>query len=277
MSKNEKITDFFIGNLLSNAKIDFTPNGSSIKEIQDALKTASKKGTGKVGFPEFTAKSKDFIIVIEDKANLENQARYEDDDQTTLSTDQKSITNFAENGAKHYANEIISKTSFKKVFAFGCTGGEKHHIIRPIYVDEKGYKLLQKISKEKPSRRMTVKRIPSFGIRPQMEVGCMVTLRGNKAKALLKRLLDSIDNKIKKKQIAKNQFSFGIKEYIEIPGEEYDREIGMLGFNVVVVFSRKGKRVGIKKIKRGKLPERHHVTQDEIVQFMKENFKVRVE
>ena len=142
---------------------------------------------------------------------------------------------------------------------------------------EKGYKLLQKISKEKPSRRMTVKRIPSFGIRPQMEVGCMVTLRGNKAKALLKRLLDSIDNKIKKKQIAKNQFSFGIKEYIEMPGEEYDREIGMLGFNVVVVFSRKGKRVGIKKIKRGKLPERHHVTQDEIVQFMKENFKVRVE
>ena len=46
MTKNERKTDFLIGNLLSNAKIDFTPNGSCIKEIHDALKTASKKGTG---------------------------------------------------------------------------------------------------------------------------------------------------------------------------------------------------------------------------------------
>ena len=48
---NERKTDFFIGKLLDLAKIKFTPNGSDIKEIQDALKTASKKGTGKVGFP----------------------------------------------------------------------------------------------------------------------------------------------------------------------------------------------------------------------------------
>ncbi len=143
--KNEKITDFFIGNLLTNAKIDFTPNGSSIKEIQDALKTASKKGTGNVGFPEFTAKSKNFILVIEDKANLENQASYADDSKTSLASDLKSIANYAENGALHYANEIVDKTPFKQIFAFGCTGGEKHHQIRPIYVDENGYKLLHQV------------------------------------------------------------------------------------------------------------------------------------
>ena len=33
----------------------------------------------------------------------------------------------------------------KKIFAFGCTGGEKHHIIRPIFVDKTGYKLLEKV------------------------------------------------------------------------------------------------------------------------------------
>jgi len=142
---NEKKTDFFIGKLLDLAKIKFTPNGSDIKEIQDALKTASKKGTGKVGFPEFTAKSEDFIIVIEDKADVEKQADYIDDEKTELATQTKSITNYAENGALHYANEIIKKTSFKKVFAFGCSGDEKHHIIRPIFVDEKGYKLLQPV------------------------------------------------------------------------------------------------------------------------------------
>ncbi len=145
MSKNEKITDFFIGKLLSDVNIDFTPNGSNIKEIQDALKTASKKGTGKAGFPEFTAKSEEFILVIENKANLDNQAKYEDEAQTILAMDKKSILNYAENGALHYANEIISKTSFKKLFAFGCSGNEKHHLIRPIFVDSNGYQLLQAV------------------------------------------------------------------------------------------------------------------------------------
>lgn len=142
---NEKKTDFFVGKLLDLAKIKFTPNGSDIKEIQDALKTASKKGTGKIGFPEFTAKSNDFIIVIENKADIEKQADYKDEEKTTLDIKTKSIIDYAENGALHYANEIIKKTSFKKVFAFGCSGDEKHHIIRPIFVDEKGYKLLQPV------------------------------------------------------------------------------------------------------------------------------------
>ena len=145
VSKNEKITDLFISKLLDIAKIKYTPNGSSILEIQKALKTASKKGTGRAGFPEFVGKSKDFIIVIEDKADIEEQVKYEDEEGTKLATDTKSITKYAENGALHYAKEIVKKTNFKKVFAFGCSGDEKHHIIRPIFVDNTGYKLLEKV------------------------------------------------------------------------------------------------------------------------------------
>jgi len=139
---------------------------------------------------------------------------------------------------------------------------------------EKGHKLLKKISKEKPAKRMTAKRIPGFGIRPKLEVGTMVTLRGEKAEALLKRLLSAVDNRVRKKQIAKNHFSFGIKEYIEIPGEEYDRDIGMIGLNVTVVFSRRGKRVRIKKIKKGKFPERQNISEEEIMKFMKDKFQM---
>jgi type I restriction enzyme M protein len=142
---NEKILDFHIGKLLDQAQIDYTPNASNIKEIKDALKTASKKGTGRAGFPEFTAKSSEFIIVIEDKADLNKQANYIDENETELDTGTKSITDYAENGALHYANEIIAKTSFKKVFAFGCSGDEKHHIIRPLFVDKDGYKTLQPV------------------------------------------------------------------------------------------------------------------------------------
>ena len=145
MSKNERVLDFHIGKLLDQANIVYTPNGSSIKEVQDALKTSSKKGTGKAGYPEFTATSGDFLIVIENKANIEKQADYTDESQTELSEETKATTDYAENGALHYAREIINKTSFKKVFAFGCSGDQKHHQIRPLYIDENSYKLLQPV------------------------------------------------------------------------------------------------------------------------------------
>ena len=142
---NEKVTDFFIGKLLDYAKIKFTPNGSSLIEIQDALKSASKKGNGKAGFPDFVGKSMDFILVIEDKAELEKQANYQDEEESRLLMDADSVINFAENGALHYANEIIQKTGFKKVFAFGCSGDEKRHTIKPIFVSEDGYKILEEV------------------------------------------------------------------------------------------------------------------------------------
>ncbi|TDX48868.1 hypothetical protein C7959_12547 [Orenia marismortui] len=119
---NEKVTDLFIAKLLDNTKIKYTPNGSDIKEVKDALKTASKKGTGNVGFPEFVGKSNEFIIVIEDKADLDKQALYEDEESDKLIVETEAIINYAENGALHYAQQIVEKTEFKKVFAFGCSG-----------------------------------------------------------------------------------------------------------------------------------------------------------
>ncbi|WP_192485246.1 MULTISPECIES: HsdM family class I SAM-dependent methyltransferase [Cysteiniphilum] len=141
---NERKTDFFIGALLTSANIDFTPNGSDIKEVADALKSSSKKGTGKSGYPEFIAKVKDYLIVIENKADTDRQALYVDDDQLQLDLDIKSVTNYAENGALHYAKHILENTTYKKIFAFGCSGDEKHHKIRPIFIgSDKQYKLLE--------------------------------------------------------------------------------------------------------------------------------------
>ena len=139
---NERELDLFIGKLLDSAKIKYTPNGSNIKEIQIALKTASKAGTNKVGFPEFVGISNDFIIVIEDKADVEKQANFVNEAEAEYKTDIKSLKDFAENGALHYGKHIVENTSFKRVFAFGCSGNEKHHKIRPIFIDESGYKLL---------------------------------------------------------------------------------------------------------------------------------------
>lgn len=142
---NERVTDIFIANLLKESGIKYIPNDGINKEVKEALKTASKSKTGKQGFPEFTAQSNDFILVIEDKADLEKQALYENEEENTLSMTQKAIKTYAENGALHYAHQIITQTNFKKVFAFGCSGDEKHHKIKPIFVDENSHKILPEV------------------------------------------------------------------------------------------------------------------------------------
>jgi len=137
---------------------------------------------------------------------------------------------------------------------------------------EKGVKLLKIITGRNPSKRKSHKRIPAFGVRPKLEVGAVVTIRKD-VNEVVKRVLTAIDNKLKRKQISVNNFSFGIKEYIEIPGMEYQRDIGILGLDVTIVFKRAGRRVGIRKIKPGKIPIRQRISKEEIIKFMEENFQ----
>lgn len=135
----------------------------------------------------------------------------------------------------------------------------------------KGVKLLEILSKQKPAKMKSNKRIPSLGVRPKLEIGAVVTIRKDVEK-VLKRMLMAIENRLKKKQISENTFSFGIEEYIEIPEMEYHRDIGMIGLDVTVVFKRAGRRVRLKKIKRGKIPKRQVISREEIIKFMEENF-----
>jgi len=137
---------------------------------------------------------------------------------------------------------------------------------------EKGVKLLEILSGRKPQRVKSRKRIPSLNVRPGLEVGTRVTIRKNPEK-ILRNMLSAIDNTLRKKQISKNNFSFGVKEYLEIPGIEYQRDIRIMGFDVTVVFKRKGRRVKLKKIKTGKIPQRQSITPEEIIKFMEDNFQ----
>ena len=60
--------------------------------------------------------------------------------------DPSSVVAYAENGALHYATHIARQTSFKKIFAFGCSGTEQGRLtIRPIFVTPTSYKLLPRV------------------------------------------------------------------------------------------------------------------------------------
>lgn len=120
-------------------------------------------------------------------------------------------------------------------------------------------------------------RIPELGVKPSMELGTRVTLRGKEAVEILRRILGAVENKIKLNSVTENHFSFGIEEYIDIPDMEYVRDIGIRGFNVTVVFERAGVRVKRKKIKRGHLPKKQHIPAEEIINYMREAFKTNFE
>ncbi|HLC31248.1 MAG TPA: 50S ribosomal protein L5 [Candidatus Nanoarchaeia archaeon] len=141
---------------------------------------------------------------------------------------------------------------------------------------KKGTRLIEILSGMKAQVIMTAKRIPDFDVRPGLEVGARTTIRGKAALDILTRLLGAIDNQLSKKQISDNHFSFGIKEYIEIPGMEYQRDIGIRGLNVTVVFARAGLRVKRKKIKQGKVSKKQLVSKEDIIQFMKKTFNTEV-
>ena len=141
---------------------------------------------------------------------------------------------------------------------------------------EKGVKLLKLLTGRKPAKTQSRKRIPSLGVRPGLEVGAVVTIRQN-TREFLRKMLVAIDNKLRTKQISENNFSFGIKEYIEIPGVEYQRDIGIIGFDVTIVFKRAGRRVRLKKSKRGKIPKRQVISREEIIKFMEDNFQTEFE
>ncbi|MBQ0051349.1 MAG: hypothetical protein KBT11_04715 [Treponema sp.] len=107
MAKKEVATDLWVHDLLKEAEIELEAQGSTIKEIDEALKTASKRGTGKVGFPEYVGVVKDFLLVIEDKASSQNHIKRNNDKLISLET--KDVTDYAVNGAYFLCEAFFTK------------------------------------------------------------------------------------------------------------------------------------------------------------------------
>lgn len=143
---------------------------------------------------------------------------------------------------------------------------------------EKGVVLIKKITGRDPVKTITNKRIPAWGVRPGLPIGCMITLRKQPAKELLTRLLKAKENKLKESQFDNSgNVSFGIHEYIDIPGVNYDPAIGVLGLQVCLTLEKPGYRIKKRKLKKKSMPKKHTVTKQEAMEFMKNSFKIEVQ
>lgn len=135
--RKEASTDLWVYTILREAGIDLEPQGSTVIEINEALKSASKRGTGRVGFPEYVGVVKDFLIVIENKADVSYHEKFSEGE--LISVNPADVAKYAVNGALFYGKHLIDNTTYDKVIAFGVSGDEKKHRITPIYIDETEY------------------------------------------------------------------------------------------------------------------------------------------
>lgn len=146
MKLNEKTgIDEYMNDEIKSLGVKYYRESSGNLEIQNALKSASKKLNGNVGKPEFTFFSKGFFIVVEDKNDV-NLHAYTVNDEIILD-DPAIVPKYAVNGAVHYAKHIIEQTNvIDKAFAIGASGNGHSNTISIYFVDQKGYKYISELN-----------------------------------------------------------------------------------------------------------------------------------
>jgi large subunit ribosomal protein L5 len=142
---------------------------------------------------------------------------------------------------------------------------------------DKAVKLLKSITGIDPVKTFAKKRIPEWGLRPGLPIGCKITLRKKAASDLLLRLLKAKSFKLMPRHFNDlGNISFGIEEYIDIPDVKYDPEVGIIGLEACVTLERRGFRIKRRKICKKKLPKSENITTPESVEFMQKNFNVKM-
>lgn len=142
---------------------------------------------------------------------------------------------------------------------------------------ENAKNFLGKLTGKKPILTQSKVRNPTWALRKGLNIGTKVTLRGDDAMSFLKKSFEAEGNKIKESCFdGRGNFSFGVREYIDFPGVKYDPQLGMLGFDVCVTLKRPGYRVSRRKIQTQKLGKNHIITDAEAIDFVKNNFKVKI-
>ncbi|MBT3865985.1 50S ribosomal protein L5 [Candidatus Woesearchaeota archaeon] len=173
--------------------------------------------------------------------------------------------------------ETVQENKMREIFVekvtLNCgTGGPGDKL-------EKSLKLLAKLSGMKPvsTKAGPNTRIPTWGVRPGLELGCRVTTRGKKAEELLKLFMSAKKNRLKESSFDNNgNFAFGIHEYLDIPGIEYDADIGIIGFELAITLARKGFRIRRRSLRKRSIPAKHKINKEDAINFMEKKYGAEI-
>lgn len=142
---------------------------------------------------------------------------------------------------------------------------------------EKASKVLKELTNQTPVKKQARKTIRDFGIRKGESIACVVTLRKQAATDFLKKVLPVIDNQISRSSFDKRgNFSFGVKEHIEIAGVKYDPDVGIFGMDVCVSVNRPGYRVRTRRKQKTHIGSKHLLTPEESIVFVRQSLGVEI-
>ena len=142
---------------------------------------------------------------------------------------------------------------------------------------EIGKKTLIQITGKKPNARNAKKSQRDWGVRKGEPIGIAVTVRGDDATKLLKKLFVAKDNQIKESAFDdEGNLSFGIKEHIDIPEIKYDPKIGILGLEVSIALTRPGFNIKLRSLHKAKIGKNHRIRKNDAVKFLTEGFGVEI-
>ena len=129
----------------------------------------------------------------------------------------------------------------------------------------------------KPCQRDARSSQRDWGVRKGEPIGASVTVRGEEARALLKRLLEAKGNAVNGRSFDNfGNYSFGIGEHIDIPGVKYEPQIGILGLGVSVALARPGYSIRKRSKHKASVGRSHAITSAEAQEFVASEFGVQV-
>jgi len=136
---------------------------------------------------------------------------------------------------------------------------------------------LEQISGKKPSTRNARETQRDWGVRKGEPIGVAVTVRGEDAVVLLKRLLEAKGNSINGKSFDNfGNFSFGINEHIDIPDVKYEPSIGILGLGISIALTRPGYGIRKRSKHKASVGKSHIITNQEAKDYLVKEFGVTI-
>ena len=144
-------------------------------------------------------------------------------------------------------------------------------------VIEVAKRALEQISGKKPSARNAKETQRDWGVRKGEPIGVAVTVRGEDAKVLLKRLLEAKGNQVKGKSFDNfGNYSFGINEHIDIPDVKYEPSIGILGLGISITLTRPGYGIRTRSKHKASVGKSHIITNEEAKDYLVKEFGVTI-
>lgn len=133
--KLEDDVNDFVKNTLSEIGLiklkDFNVESSMSDYMKEALKGSAKTKTKtNFGKPDFHIEKYNIPVIFEDKLGSKKLIS---DNKGVIKNDEKSIQNYAINGAIHYATQIIASGKYKEAVAIGVAGDYKENVKFDIY------------------------------------------------------------------------------------------------------------------------------------------------